>query len=61
MLAEPSVPAGKYEFTLLLSYTTDEGSIDESYSFKVQIIDQRFIVYGTPEDIELDDLQPPSF
>ena len=45
MLAEPSVPAGKYEFTLALSFTTDEGDVDESYTFKVQIIDQRFIVY----------------
>ena len=45
MLAEPSVPAGKYEFTLSLSFTTDEGDVDESYTFKVQIIDQRFIVY----------------
>ena len=61
MLAEPSVPAGKYEFTLSLSYTTDEGSIDESYSFRVQIIDQRFVVYRNPEDLELEDVQPPSF
>ena len=41
VLADPTVPAGQYKFTLTLSYTTTEGSIDESLTFDVKISDQK--------------------
>ena len=41
VLADPAVPAGQYKFTLSLSYTTAEGSVDESLTFEVKISDQK--------------------
>ena len=61
VLVDPTVPAGQYKFTLSLSYTTTEGSIDESLTFEVKISDQKQIIYKTPEEADEENVTPPIF
>ena len=61
MLADPTVPSGEYAFTLSLSTLTVDGSVEESFDFKVQVFDQNLITFKNPEEIVIDDATPPFF